>query len=103
MPDEPDLASMFGGGDTSIKDLATFWGDRPDTRRTMGNPARSRMLAVFDAVARDCDLPELRQAGKDHIHLWAGEEGWETEMLVRAVSAAKAQMTLPPLEKKKVL
>lgn len=107
-----DLAQSGGNplGDSSVADLRSIWGDRHAATRTFGNPDRSRALAVLyglaDPVIATAQDPMATPVQRDELKLpylkdladflaaaWASENGWETQMLVKAIGAAKAQAT----------
>ena len=112
-----DMASMMASEDHSVEDLGKLWGPREHQRRTFGNPDRTKALSLLYAFADplaatkadsratpaqiELTLPYLQDLAESLTASWAGEEGWDTDRLVRAIGAAKAQNTyIKPLEAK---
>jgi hypothetical protein len=79
------------GADGTVKGLGESYGDRPWQRRTHSTPDRTRAVGMMEAYGITFGFPELVEAARKTSHSWAAEEGWDTEMFVKAVGAAKSQ------------
>ncbi|MHB8632757.1 MAG: hypothetical protein ACYDBQ_02150 [Thermoplasmatota archaeon] len=100
MTPEPPKRGMFDNGDASMEAMGRIWGERPHWRRTMGHPDRTRCIMAFDMLRRQldahpnprCRIPFLKEFVEALPDCWAGEGGWETLSLIKAVGATKGQM-----------
>ncbi|MCA1818510.1 MAG: hypothetical protein LC620_00395 [Halobacteriales archaeon] len=109
------VASLMGGEDNSVEAMGKLWGTREYQRRTFGNPDRTRAMTLLHALADplaatqadsravpaqiELTLPYLKDLAEGMAASWAGEGGWDTDRLVKAIGAAKAQNTfIKPIE-----
>lgn len=98
---EPTGFAMFNpGADGSVEALGKIWLDRDHKRRTRGDPRRTQALAVLAILDRDLGLADCGRLAHDLADAWAGEGGWDTQQLIKALSATKSQVQVLPEEKR---
>lgn len=89
-PIQKQEAGMFGQ-DGTMRGLGEVYGERDWRSRTYGTPARTVGVGMMEAFAWSFGFPELAEAARQAASSWKAEEGRDTEWLIRAVGAAKAQ------------
>ncbi len=88
------LESLVSAKDSTVEALGTIWGERGFRRRTRGNPRRTLALVALDVMAHQLDLPECDELARTMSDAWAGEDGWDTIQLIKALGATKGASAL---------
>lgn len=102
-PTDP-MAALTGGIDGGMEAYAKLYGKRPDEARTLGSARRTRAQAWLKRVGMipdvDGRLGDIADGVRTHLMAaWRGEEGWDTEMMVKGVAATKGtKISVNPLD-----
>lgn len=92
------IASFSLGADGSVEALGEIWQERDPKRRTRGDARRTIALATLSILERELGLTECGELARDLADAWAGEDGWDTQQLIKALGATKAQVQQVPVE-----
>lgn len=83
------LGSLMAAKDASVEALGVIWGPRGFRRRTHGDPNRTRTLVALEIMAQELGLPRCGDLAEVMAEAWAGEAGWDTTQLIKALGATK--------------
>jgi hypothetical protein len=75
------------GGKGALDALKEWFGVRHDLRRTFGDPALTRAIILCDVLEERFKITGMQQVRDQLLHGRAGEQGWDTEMSIRAAEA----------------
>jgi hypothetical protein len=95
------MANPFQETDGSLEALRGLWGERAPPKRSYLTPDRTELLNALAGIHEAMQaMPErfrVHGVKEYHDHLldcWAGEDGRDMEWMIRAVGAAKAQVSV---------
>lgn len=84
--------SFMAGEDSSVEALGKIWGERDYKRRTLGHGDRTRALVALEYLGTHLGFEECGELAVALGQAWAGEDGWDTQHLIKALGATKGQV-----------
>lgn len=87
---EPDDGGLFGGPDGSVKALGDIWGERGEIRRMNADEQSLRAVIVAKRLG-ELGFEGMEKLASKLADASGAKNGWETEQLIKALGAVKAQ------------
>jgi hypothetical protein len=88
------------GGKSPLDALKEWWGERKALRRTYGDANLTRAIIVCNLLESDYGFTGMKALADQLMEGRAGERGWDTDMMLKAIEAASEKAFVIPNQRK---